>query len=76
MKSEDIKVYFSPKGQPHTVHTRYTPSGYEVRLDGKLYALADDLAELNDTIRSLVKQKRFTETPRPKRNTPLVPASK
>lgn len=77
MKSENITVYYSPKGKAHVVSTSYTPSGYEVRLDGKLHAMADDRAELNDAVRSLVKRKRFSETPRvSKRKTPLVPASR
>ncbi len=73
-----VTVYYSPRGVPHTVSTDYTPNGYEVRIDGKHYATADDRAELNDTVRELVKRKRFSETP-PKlsnKNTPLVPASK
>ncbi len=62
----EIKTYYSPKGKAHTVSTDYTPSGYIVRLDGKLYAQADDRAELDDTIRELVRCKRFSETPHKK----------
>ena len=73
----DTTVYYSPRGVSHTVSTDYTPSGYEVRLDGKIYAMADDRAELRDTVSELVKRKRFSETPpkSAKKDTPPVPAS-
>ena len=65
-------TYYSPAGVPHKVSTNYTHSGYEIRLDGKLYGMADDRAELNDAVRELVKRKRFSETPKKQqRKTPL-----
>ena len=70
-------TYYSPAGVPHVISTDYTPSGYVIRLDGKLYGMADDRAELNDAVRYLVKRKRFSDTPKKgQKSTPLgSPAS-
>lgn len=58
--------YYDADGAVHKVHSEYSFGQYNVYVDGRLYACADDRIELVDTLRECVAAHGFTKS-RPKK---------